>query len=344
MAFPFDFEANFEAGSTGEWDSETDTSSQLDVAHYSELARFPWPTAAPWQGAYCMRATLSGGTADAFVTEGDIDIADTVNAFFAFRIWFSPTFDATANDTVNVFELHSTGPVIEATFGFRYVAATDVINFGIGEVAPTSFGAAEIEKGKWYTVELDVTVDSAAGTIDLYVTKEGEPYSNDVFAAQVDSLAQAAVIQGVLGVQDHLATTTGVMLIDHFVMDSARIYPDRQRFPDEILITKSSHVFIGPGVIDNVTLLSGDTTVDNVLRVFDTDAADTADAGNIVCELKNTAADETVDPAGMPVRISRGAYVELAGTDPRALVKICSTTARSPATIRQIGLRRNWVR
>lgn len=346
MAFPWVFHANFEAGTNAEWDSETDTASQLDFPHYSELARFPWPTAAPWQGAYCMRAQLTGGTADAFVTEGDIDIADNTSRYFAFRIWFSPDFDATADDTVNVFEAQSSGPTVEATFGFRYVASTDVINFGIGETAPTSWGAGTIEKGVWYTVELHVHLDESTnndGTIDLYVTKEGEPYSDDVFASQVGSLNQGAVIQGVFGVQDHLATTTGTILFDQFIMDDARIYPARQRFPDEVLLTKSSHVFVGPGVVDNVTLLSGAGT-DCVLKIFDTDAADTSDAGNIVVEMNNTASSEMVDPAGMPVRVMRGAYVELSGTNPRALVKIKPSIARSSATIRHVGLNRNWVR
>jgi hypothetical protein len=102
VAFAWIFESNFEAGTVGEWDSESDTASQLDIAHYADLARFPWPTAAPLSGAYCLRLTLSGGTADATLTEGDLNIAANTLSWFGFGIWFSPTFTATADDTVNM--------------------------------------------------------------------------------------------------------------------------------------------------------------------------------------------------------------------------------------------------
>lgn len=345
MAFPFTVERNFESGSfTGDgWDAETDTAGQIDVAHYSELARYPWPTCAPYEGAYCMRAVLSGGTADAFVTEGDIDIAADGEAWFAFNLWISPTFTGTADDTINLFELHSAGPVVEAAFGLRIVAATNVINFGIGETAPTSFGSIAIERGVWYTIELNVVIDNGAGndgTIDLYVTRQGDPYASAVHATQVSGLDQAAIIQGVLGVQDHLATTTGVILFDNFKMDDARIYPKTRRYDDTQLLTRSGHAFVGAGTIDNVTLMSGAAT-DNVVAVYDTDTADTNDATTLVVELRNTANNELVDPAGMPVRVTRGCYVSMTGTDPRALVKMCQLQGHSDANVRSLGLRRN---
>lgn len=342
MAFPFLFEANFEAGTNAEWDSETDTGSQLDFPHYSELARYPWPTAVPFEGAYCMRAVLSGGTADAFVLEGDIDIAASTRRHVAFDMWISPTFTGTADDTINIFEAQSAGPVVEATFGLRVVAATDVINLGIGETAPTSFSSQAFERGVWHTIELDITLDSGAGndgTIDLYVTRHGSPAATAVYATQVTGLDQAAVIQGVLGVQDHLATTTGVILFDNFKFDDGRIYPKTRRYDDSVLLTKSGHAFVGPGCIENVTLMSGAAT-DNVVTVYDTDTGDTNDATSIVCELKNTANNELVDPAGMPVHVTRGCYVSMSGTNPRALVKMSKVNCYTDANTRSYGLRR----
>lgn len=342
MAFPFIFEANFETGDTSEFDSETDTGSQLDVAHYSELARYPWPTCVPFEGAYCLRAVLSGGSADAFVTEGDIDIADNTGRYVSFDMWISPTFTGTANDTINIFEAQSAGPVVEATFGLRIVAATDVINLGIGETAPTTFSALPFERGRWHTIELFIDLDEAAnndGTIDLYVTRHGDPAATAVYATQVGSLDQAAVVQGVLGVQDHLETTTGVILFDNFKFDDARIYPKTRRYDDTVLLTKSGHAFVGTGTIDNVTLMSGSTN-DCVVSVFDSDTADSNDATSLVCELKNTAGSELVDPAGMPVQVTRGAYISMSGTNPRALVKMCKQQAYSDANVRSLGLRR----
>ena len=341
MAFPFTFESNFESGDSLEWDSETDTASQLDFPHYSELSRFPWPTAAPFRGAYCMRATLSGGTADAFVTEGDLNIAAAGNQFFRFMVWLSPDFIGTADDTLNIFEVQDSGNVVEATFGLRIVASTNVINFGIGEVAPTSFGSEEIERGKWYTIELDITLDDGVsndGTIDLFVTPEDSTFATVVHATQVSRLDQGAPTHGVLGIQNHLATTTGVILFDEFIMDEGRVHPISDRYNEVMLLTKSGHVFVGRGEIDNASLLGGDNTADNVLTIFDTDTADTNDTSNIKIELKNTAVSEVVDPAGTPVEITRGAYVSLVGTEPRALIKVKNVNAfGSPASIRRQG-------
>ncbi len=125
MAFSWVHEANFERGTLADWDtaSTSDTGSQLSVAHYSELARFPWAGATPYSGAYCLRAQLTGGTADAHVLEGDINMAANDTRYVRFNVWFSPDFDATANDTVSMFELEASGTV-ELSIGFRYVAAT----------------------------------------------------------------------------------------------------------------------------------------------------------------------------------------------------------------------------
>ncbi len=340
MAFAFIVDRNFEEGPTptdGGWDSETDTANQLDIVSYKTLATLPWSTCSPYRGAYCLRATLSGGTADAYLVEGDINIAANTTNYFRFYVWFSPNFTGTADDTCNIFEgLAST--TVEFAFGFRIVALTDVINFGIGEVAPTSFTGEAIERGVWYCVELTVDIDNAGandGTIDLYLTREGSPTATTVAATQVSSLDQGAVTTGSLGIQNHLSTTTGTILIDEFIQDDARIYPISRRFDDTMVMTKSGHAFVGKGTVDNITLLSGAGT-DNVLNVYDTDSGNTDDFTNSVVELKNTANNETVDPAGMPVNIVRGAYVSLSGTNPRAVVKMKNQNMSS-ATIRNAG-------
>ena len=310
MAFPWIFEANFDLGDNSEWDTETDTESQLDFPHFSVLARSPG-NAAPFSGAHCMRLSLTGGTADATLTEGDIDIAANANRFVKFDLWFSPDFTATADDTVHLFEIQSTGPVIEGTFGFRVVASTNAINLGIGELAPTAFGGTAIERGVWYTVELNIDLDAGGGddgSIRLFITKENTPFTTQQIAT-VSSLDQAAVIQGVLGAQNHLATTTGTILIDNFRFDDARVFPERRRFSEQALLTKTGHAFVGPGELASISLLSGAGT-DNVLTVFDTDNGDTSIAGNIVAELKNTANNELVIEDDIP-RLLRGCFVQM---------------------------------
>ena len=45
MAFPWLSEATFEANTVGHFDTEADDSNKLSIAHYSELARYPYPMA-----------------------------------------------------------------------------------------------------------------------------------------------------------------------------------------------------------------------------------------------------------------------------------------------------------
>ena len=298
-------------------------------------------TATPHSGAYCLRLTLSGGTADAYLVEGDIDIAANTTRYFAFDMWISPDFDATADDTVNVLECLASSTV-EATFGFRYVASTDAINFGIGETAPTSFTAQNIPKGVWHTVELTVDVDNSGsddGTIDLYVTREGDPAQTVVSATQVASLDQGAVTQGFLGIQDHLATTTGTILIDNFIMDDARIYPHPRR-PVSPVFTKSAHAFVGPGWIDGAALLTDEDS--NVMRLWDTDNSDTNATQSFVVSFDV----DNQTSVGLPMFFRRGCYVELSGTAPRGLVLITQSSdkpgVRGPKAYVSDGLLRRY--
>lgn len=332
MAFPFIFESTFEQGSNAEWDTETDNDGALDFPSYRTLSG---QGLEPFSGAYCLRLISGLGTNDATLTEGDIDIGAGVTRYARFNLLFKTGFTATANDTVHLLELQQAGGTIEATFGFRVVAATNVINLGIGETVPTSFTAASIQRGVWYTVELAVTCDSGAGndgTIDLYLTQWPQAAAGAVAATQVATLDQGAIAQGVLGLQGHLATTTGTILIDNFVFDDARIYPQSARYPETPLLTKSAHAFVGPGKIEGLTLLSGGAA-DNILSVYDTDLADTTRP--LVAELSNSIAAETVDRI-TPVNINRGAYCVLTGTNPRALVKI-EHAPHGAGAIRSLG-------
>ncbi len=357
MAFAWVVEHNFETGDDQDWDTKTDTDTSLgagsgddafpalDFPHYTELARYPDSNWAPASGAYCMRVRLGGTTADATLTEADVDISLDANEFVKFDIIFSSDFTGTVDDTFTLFEFKETGGTTEGTMGGRIVATTNVINLGIGETAATSFSATPLKRNTWYTVELDIDVSSdtdtsADGSLNMYVTEIGKPSSTVVAAAAITGTVQKAITDGVLGLSDQLATTSGTILFDNFIMDDGgRVYSRRDRFPQSVRLTQSGHAFVGPGVIENITLLSGGAS-DNVLRVFDTDRQDTGDEANVVVELKNTAAKETVDPAGMPVHVHRGCYVDLTGTDPRALVLIGRAAGYgSSANIRNMGRR-----
>ncbi len=358
MAFAYVVERNFETGDDTDWDTKTDTDTSLgagsgdnafdalDFPHYTELARYPDSRWAPASGAYCMRVRLGGTTADATLTEADGNIAAAANNFISFEVMFSDDFTGSADDTFVLFQAQDTSNVVQAALGARIVATTNVINFGFGEATPTSFSTVPVKRSTWYTVELDITISSDTdtatndGTIDMFVTETGKPTKTAIAVgtSQV-TMTNTAVTHIVLGLQDQLATTSGTILFDNIKQDDGRLYSRRDRYPRTVLLTKSGHAFVGPGVIDNITLLSGAAS-DNVLRVFDTDRQDILDINNVVVELKNTASDETVDPAGMPVDVIRGCYVDLAGTAPRALILIGRAAGYgSDASVRNMGRR-----
>lgn len=316
MAFPFVFEANFETGDTSEWDSAEagSATSALDVAHYTDLARFPWPRAAPFRGAYCLRATLTGGTDAVYVQEGDIDVSAGTNNFFRFSVWFSPDFTATADDVFDILDLQATaGPTSQAVIGCQVTASTGAIVFGAGVSAPVSFGTTEIERGKWYVVEVDMTQDSGAndGAIAVYVTREGDEHATVAEVSLTGQNQSGATEQGRLGVQNHLATTTGTVLLDAFAQDDARLYPDLPRYDVNRVLTKSGHVFVGAGCVRALQLILS-SNGNEVITLYDTDNADTNHVGHAIMEVR-AGEVENVDRLA---HFEHGCFALMSGTNP----------------------------
>ena len=316
MAFPWIFEENFELGTKGDWSSTSDTGTLIDYPHYSTLVNSTVNFGAPYRGAYVMRINLSGGdTNDHTVTSTAIVCADAATVYTRFYMWVSRDFTASADDLFQLFEFQQAGGTVEGSLGMRITAATNLLEIGIGDgTAPSNYVTYHY-RGKWVCVEQVYKVSTGgSGTYTLYL--------DGASVIALTSLTNAAAVgKGVLGTQDTLSTTTGWLLFDQFICDDARIYPISIRYPEQVLLTKSGHVFVGAGVIDNASLLSGGGT-DNVLSLYDTDNAGVNDAFNVKLELKNVATGDIVDPAGVPAAFQRGCFVQLSGTNPRAMINI----------------------
>lgn len=336
MAFPFLSEENFETGTRGHFDAETDTETRLDFPHYSALSRVPG-LPAPYRGAYCMRVNLAndGTPADAYVQEtGSWDTAADGSAIY-FRWKLFVTNNITMANT-NEFAIHQLWSSTDTVEGGVYINFTTAngLRIGIGDASASSF--APLTTGVWHTVEVLYTIDNDVandGTIDAWL--DGGALT------QVTGLDQAAITSGVLGVLGQDAgTTAGTVLFDQVVADDERIYPISDRWTQEIKITKDQHVFVGTGIVDNVTLVSGAAT-DCTLDLYDTDIGATNDASNVKLHLNNTANNEMVDPAGVPVQFTRGCFVSLGGTNPYAIVKLRSAKAwGSDGAVRSHGIKR----
>ena len=327
MAFPYTTIENFELGTLGHFDVETDANSGMDFPHYTELARFPG-LAMPYRGAYCARIDLATvSTAGAWVQEtGSWDLtAGTNDINIRLKFWLSKDAamsDADVFDLINLASGADTTPhgdgTSEAGVQIKYTTAAGW-QIGIGETGPTVL--RDLTLGEWHDVEVKVTTEvGATSTIDAWL--------DGTALTQVGSLTIANITSGVVGafpnkVAGAFTPTAGTLLIDQVIghVDGARIGSGGMRFPHQVLLEKGGHVFLGHGVLDNVSLLSGAGT-DNVLQVWDTDRADTTN-GTMLLELRNLSNNETpVDPAGVPISMTKGCYISLTGEGPRAMVNI----------------------
>ncbi len=325
------FQDNFESGDATVWSGgETDTGSYLDIVHYSTLAGIPGMPM-PYSGAYCARWIVAGGTstADAIFTEDDIDCNTAVITWVKFNIWIDPDFktNTTANDNIVLFEGTATAAESFA-FGIDYTNATDALKWSVGTHAstatPDTDSTEEVKLGVWHTVELELTVvtGSAAGAISAYITEDGQEPSSTATVTKT-GVQNAAITEGLFGVQDPAATTNCIILMDGFQYSGAigtsgaRIFPTKNRFTTSRQFVRSGsnkdnqsfHAFVGAGTVSNVTWVAGGT-VDGSLNIYDTDTAQ-AHVGNRVAILRQSVAAETVDVPGVPFDVTRGCYVVL---------------------------------
>lgn len=355
------FQDNFERGSdgladAGRFDSETDTANQLDIPHYTTLARTTG-LPMPYSGAYCLRAALTGGNADAFVTEVDINQANGETWWFKWNMWINPTFatDSTADDIFTVFETQGAGNVVTFAVGFRYTDSSGLLEMGAGELTPTSFSGQPAPLGEWFTVEVGARTDtdSTDGTIDVYITVDGQQPSSTANVS-VASIQNIAGTHGVLGIQDHETTTLGTLLFDNFMMDTLRMFPTKDRFATTVRMTQSGHVFLGPGRVEKIVMIGG-TAADNVVELFDSDTSEIY-ISNKKTQIVNLTAADVLEGLGTPFEVIRGLYyhdsdgTNVPGTlaSPTSPAETMITISRAPnwfsdGNIRRLGLKRSLV-
>jgi len=313
MAFPYTTIENFEAGTLGHFDSETDTGSHLDFPHYTELARAPG-LAMPYRGAYCMRVDLGASTNDAYLTEGDWNVTTaTEECYVRLMIWLSKDIVMANSDSVALLKLIGAASAVQASIWLTYTTAGGY-TIGIGQTAATS--TTSVSLGEWHTVEMYVNPAAGTGTIDGWL--------NNTALTQVTTLTQIDITDGWVGVIDQDAgTTAGTILYDEviFHLEGARIGTHGPRFPETLELETSGHAFVGHGIVDNVSLTAGGA-VDNVLELFDTDTANTTNSSKLLTMKNLTANEAPIDPAGVPMMFQKGCYVSLTGTNPRATVTL----------------------
>jgi len=335
MAFPWLFEEGFEDGTRGAFNSETDTETRLDFPHYTTLASLTG-LAMPFRGAYCMRVNLAndGTPADAYVQEDDgFDLALDGVEHVRFQLFVSTDITMADTDEFIILALQSAGPTNEAVVVINYTTANG-LRIGVGETSGSQF--LPLTTGVWHTVELAVTLDDGASNDGSLVLR-----LDDAAATTVSSLDQAAIAQARLGVVGQDAgTTKGYLLFDDVMVDDARLGPKVERFRQADYLTKSGHAFVGPGEITGISMIAGAAT-DNTVTIYDTDTGYTTDATNVVYAGGVEVASATRDLLlNEKIRVKRGAYVVLAGTNPRAQVRFRNPHSLGDGAMRTYAARR----
>ena len=177
------------------------------------------------------------------------------------------------------------------------------------------------ELREWFAVKSVNDLGSNDGTIDIFVTPENTLAATATYAAQVGSLDQGAVTTGSLGIQNHAATTTGTILIDDFVQDDVRIFPN-ERFPTTFTVTQNAHLFVGPGSIDAAALMT--TGGSEILTLWDTDRANVDATQSFRVQLT----DGVQTAFTGPLTFQKGCYAVISGTNARAHVILTEASDR----------------
>jgi hypothetical protein len=309
MAFPWTFHENFEAGTLGGFNSEVDANGVLSFPNYKKTVRMYANNPVPYRGAFALEVDLNGADTNQYVQEDDgFDLSLSSTLYVAFTLFVTTDLVMAASDRFTLFTMQSVGPVDDAVVDIRNNAG--VIEILAAETGATAtVRAAELKLGTWHLVEMTTTPAAGTGTIDFFL--DGRQVGT-----QITTLTQAAIIQARLGViGKESGTTTGRVYVSEILSSDARIYPYPNRQANPKVLTKSEHLFVGPGHLDWIALLN--TTSDNVIRVFDTDKADILIAEGHLIELDGDVHRSFSDPTFF----RRGCYVELAGASPRIQAK-----------------------
>lgn len=338
MAFPWTFSENFDDGTLGNFDSETDASTILDYPAYTELARHGLH---PWRGAHAMRARLNG-TAVAYVEEtSGFDIALEASLNIWFPVLLAENLTIASAGAVILFALQSAGPVNEVVVGVRNNSG--VYELFAGETGATRTLPITRNNKKWHEIELAVTISAAGpttdGTIDFYV-------DGGQVGAQITGLGQAAIAQAQFGaVSGTSANDAGDILFGGILADDARIYPRHSsRFRETVHVTNDIEtVFIGAGTLDAASVTG--TGTDAVMTIFDSDIYLSTGIGfsrQPIQYLRNVSANDQSPGFNTPVEFKKGITVQLAGTNPEGYISIKrpSSVVMSPANYVDRGMKR----
>ena len=318
MALPLEFYENFEAGTKGNFDSETDDGNRLDFPHARDLK----PSGLnAYRGAYCMRVDIGKNNNPAYLSE-TISWASGQTRYGRFRLFVGKDVQFGNNlDYVRILQFYSTGELRE---GRLVIGRVDPVGIVLavemhGETWGDNNAYFALPIGEWVTIEWLRKVDSSIGFMSALLP--------DVCQITSDRRADATNIEMRFGGFDNSGDLKGTLLFDEFAIDEGRLYDDSGSAHNgalsgrNIVLLKSGFAFLGKGEIEHVNLIDGGSG-DCRVKIYDTDDVNALPIGGLRENLATLTASSTAQSLHRGFSVSRGAYVELSGTNPQAIVRI----------------------
>lgn len=320
MAFPLDFFENFEAGTKGDFDSESDDGNRLDFPHAHDLA-----PVMPYRGAYCCRVNLGKNSSDAYLEEGVTWSNAGTLKYGRFRLFIGKDVQFGNNaDTVTILQFYSSTSTKESRLVLGRIDPIGIVLASIEEGSGEDFtnepAYFKAPIGEWFTVEFDKWAEATGGDLGVWLS--------GVCHVQCKGQAEGSTTKFRLGAMDQSATANiqGTLYFDDFAIDDARLYDDESAHngalsDGSMLLTKSGFAFLGAGTINQVALVDGGSG-DCRVKVYDTDKPNQLPLGSLRESLATTTASTTARTMIHSFSVKQGAYVELSGTNPQAIVKL----------------------
>lgn len=314
MAFPWLFEENFEGGTKGSFDSETDSDSRLDFAGPEELAVDALDVA-PFRGGYLMRVSMEKGSAQAYVSSDAFAASLGTTRWARYYLYLSDDFAASGDGALaNLFWLDSAGPTWEMGVSLMRKDPEGIVLVVQSSDDDDSGPYIKINPGEWTCIEVEYKPDSSNSVISIIVNGSKATLTNFV---------SAALTTGRFGIFQQAGDFRGTIYLDQIVLDDERVHGimEGQRDSSNVdgmtmLFTKSGFAFVGSGEILEVQAIDNGSS-DARVKVYDTDNP------NLVAEY-----DKRIDRTFsnflplQPTNFERGAFVKLEGTTPQALVRV----------------------
>ena len=323
MAFPYLGEVTFEDGTAGTGNALTDTQAKsLGYLHYTEsVARYG---VAPYSGAYCWGLNQATGTktTECRNTIAALNVANTNTWAAGCAIYLKDIVMGNGDRTT---VLQAWGVTGQGTLQLYYTTAGGLQLLG-SLAHDTAVGAnpvTTITQNEWHWIEVRGIVQTGGtGTLDFFL-------DGAQFGAQVDTLTNVAITDLYFGAINADATATaGLIFFDDVICDgdagtAVISVPMIERYrwdPVVTSYTQGQHVFVGPGTVSSLSLLSGVTT--DYIRLYDTDVHYTATGQSFVAEVHAITGVTESATANGPFAFERGCYAVVSSATARGQVHI----------------------